>query len=221
MSSSTVSLFADTDRQTGSGPAGRIRAEGKVPAVVYGHGTDPKPIAVDHRELDLAFHTDAGRNVIFELEIEGKKMTAVAHVVDRHPTKNRIVHVDFLLVDLDEVVSAELPIRIEGEGPGVKEGGVIEMIRPSVQIRGIISKLPSEIVLDGSELEIGDIVRIEDLPEFEGIEYQEDTHLTVFTVTITRAAELDEDEELDEELGEEADEGADEEGDETDETDEG
>ncbi len=217
MSSSTVSLVADTDRQTGSGPAGRIRAEGKVPAVVYGHGTDPKPIAVDHRELDLAFHTDAGRNVIFELDIEGKKMTAVAHIVDRHPTKNRIVHVDFLLVDLDEVVSAELPIRIEGEGPGVKEGGVIEMIRPSVQIRGIISKLPSEIVLDGSELEIGDIVRIEDLPEFEGIEYQADSHLTVFTVTITRAAELDEDEELDEELDEEAGEEADEEADETEE----
>lgn len=217
MSSSTVSLVADTDRQTGSGPAGRIRAEGKVPAVVYGHGTDPKPIAVDHRELDLAFHTDAGRNVIFELDIEGKKMTAVAHIVDRHPTKNRIVHVDFLLVDLDEVVSAELPIRIEGEGPGVKEGGVIEMIRPSVQIRGIISKLPSEIVLDGSELEIGDIVRIEDLPEFEGIEYQADGHLTVFTVTITRAAELDEDEELDEELDEEAGEEADEEADETEE----
>ena len=216
MSSSTVSIVADTDRQTGSRPAGRIRAEGKVPAVVYGHGTDPQPVAVDHRELDLAFHTDAGRNVIFELEIDGKKKTAVAHVVDRHPTKNRIVHVDFLLVDLDEVVAVELPIRIEGEGPGVKAGGVIELIRPSVQIRGVISKLPSEIVLDGSELEVGDIVRIEDLPEFEGIEYQEDSHLTVFTLSITRAAEADEDEELEE--GEEGEEGeASEEADETDE----
>ena len=92
------------------------------------------------------------------------------------------------------------------------------MIRPTVQIRGIISKLPTEIVIDGTDLDVGDVVRIEDLPEFEGIAYLEDEHLTVFTISITRAAAADEEEELEgEEAADEAAAEADEEASDTDE----
>ena len=221
--SSTVPLRAETGRETGSSASGRLRAGGKVPAVVYGHGTDPVPVAVDHRELDLALSSGAGRNVIFDLDIEGANKTAVAHVVDRHPTTNRIVHVDFLLVDLDEEVSTEIPVRVVGEGPGVKEGGVVELIRPTVQVRGVISKLPAEVTVDTSELEVGDTIHIGDLPDLADADYLEGEDLTVLTVTITRAAAMGE-EEFEAELaaasggGEEAagtDEAEEDEGDET------
>jgi large subunit ribosomal protein L25 len=192
--SSTVPLRAETGRETGSSASGRLRAGGLVPAVVYGHGTDSLSVAVDHRQLDLALSSGAGRNVIFDLDIDGTAKTAVAHMVERHPTKNRIVHVDFLLVDLDEEVSTEIPVRVEGEGPGVKEGGVVELIRPTVQVRGVISTLPSEVTVDTSELEVGDTVHIGDLPKLEGAVYLEAEDLTVLTVTITRAAAMDEDE---------------------------
>lgn len=192
--SSTVPLRAETGRPSGSAASGRLRASGLVPAVVYGHGTDSLSVAVDHRELDLALSTDAGRNVIFDLDIDGTAKTAVAHMVERHPTKNRIVHVDFLLVDLDEVIATEIPVRIEGEGPGVKEGGIVELIRPMVQVRGIISKLPPEVTVDTSELEVGDTIHIGDLPELPDVEYLEGEDLTVLTVTITRAAAMDEEE---------------------------
>ena len=192
--SSTVPLRAETGRATGSSASGRLRASGLVPAVVYGHGTDSLSVAVDHRELDLALSTDAGRNVIFDLDIDGTAKTAVAHTVERHPTKNRIVHVDFLLVDLDEVISTEIPVRVEGEGPGVKEGGIVELIRQSVQVRGVISKLPPEVTVDTSELEVGDTIHIGDLPVLADVEYLEADDLTVLTVTITRAAAMGEEE---------------------------
>lgn len=188
---STMSLRADVGRETGSRAAGRLRSAGKVPAVVYGHGTDTRSIAVDHRELDLAL-SGGGRNAIFELDLDGTVETAVVHQIDRHPTKNRILHVDFVLVDLDQEIDADITIRVEGEGPGVKEGGVVELIRPTVQVRGVVSKLPNEIVVDASELEIGDTIHIAELPEVEGIEYLEDDELTVLTVTITRAAAMGE-----------------------------
>lgn len=189
MASSTVPITAELGRETGSAAAGRLRAEGKVPAVVYGHGSDPVSVAVDHRELDLALNTEAGRNVIFELAIDGAPMTAVAHIIDRHPTKNRIIHIDFLLVDLDEEVTVDIPVRVEGEGPGVKEqDGVVELIRQSVHIRAVVTNIPREVVVDGSGLEVGDVVHIRDLPPIEGVEFLEDEDLTVLTVSYSRAA---------------------------------
>lgn len=200
--SSTIPLLAETGRVTGSGASGRLRSAGKVPAIVYGHGTEALPVTVDHRELDLGLSTPAGRNVIFELSIGGDTKTAVAHVVERHPTKHRIRHVDFLLVDLDQVVVADIPVRVEGEGPGVKEGGIVELLRPTVQVSGVVAKLPNEIVIDGSNLAVGDTVTIGELPAIPEMEYPEDPELAVLTVTITLAALHGDD--FDEEVAEEA-----------------
>ena len=215
--SSTIPLTADTGRTTGSGASGRLRSAGKVPAIVYGHGTESLAVTVDHRELMLGLSTPAGRNAIFELAIDGRAQTAVAHVVDRHPTKHRILHVDFVLVDLDQVVTADVSVRVDGEGPGVKEGGVVELLRPTVQVSGVVANLPNEIVIDGSALEVGDTVTVGDLPILEGMEYVEEDDVAVVTVTITMAAlhgdDLEEEEatgavEVDEAPSEESGDGA-------------
>ncbi len=207
---SSVALNVETGRPTGSAASRRLRAEGKVPAIVYGHGTDALPIAVDHRELELAFHTEAGRNVIFSLDLGGKEQTAIAQAVERHPFKPFITHIDFLLVNLDEVVTAEVPIRVEGESIGTRAGAVMSVVRPLIQVRAVLSNLPSEIPLDVSELDQGDTLRISDLPVFEGVEYLEDDGLTVVTITAASQIDLPE-EEVEEEdlelLGEEGEEG--------------
>ena len=199
---SSVSLNVETRQETGSAASRRLRAEGKVPGIVYGHGSDPMTITVDHRELDLAFHTEAGRNVIFELDLGGKKaQTAIAQAIDRHPFKPFIRHVDFLLVSLDEEITADVPVAIQGEAPGARDGGVMEVIRPTVQVTAILSALPSEIVVDVSELGQGDTLRIGDLPEMEGVAYAEEDGLTVITITAASEVELPEEEievELDE-----------------------
>lgn len=210
---SSVSLTVETRQETGSAASRRLRAEGKVPAIVYGHGTDPLTISVDHRELELAFHTDAGRNVIFELDLGGKGTeTAIAQAIDRHPFKPFIRHIDFMLVNLDEELTADVSVTVEGSSPAVRDGGVLELIRPTVQVTAILSALPSEIVVDVSAMEMGDTLRIADLPVMDGVVYAEDEGLTVVTISAPSQvelpeSELDEDEDAEPALiGEEEDE---------------
>ncbi len=214
---SSVSLTVETRQETGSAASRRLRAEGKVPAIVYGHGTDPLTISVDHRELELAFHTDAGRNVIFELDLGGKGTeTAIAQAIDRHPFKPFIRHIDFMLVNLDEELTADVSVTVEGSSPAVRDGGVLELIRPTVQVTAILSALPSEIVVDVSAMEMGDTLRVGDLPVMDGVVYAEDEDLTVVTISAPSQVELPESELGDEEGAEPAligeDEGEDSEG---------
>lgn len=215
---STLALKVETGRSTGSAASRRLRAEGKVPAIVYGHGLDPLPIAVDHRELELAFHTSAGRNVVFMLDLGGESQTAVAQEIVKHPFKPLIHHIDFLLVNLDEVVTADIPILIIGESIGSREGGVMSVVRPQISVRAVLSNLPSDISLDVSEMDQGDTLRIGDLPDLPGVEYVDDADLTVVTITTAseiEAPEEEEDLEIDGELTDEeaeaAEEGSDEE----------
>jgi large subunit ribosomal protein L25 len=207
---SSVALRAESGRELGSSASRRLRREGKVPAVLYGHGTDPLSLAVDHREFVLSMRGEAGRNTIFALELDGKTHTALATEIERHPFRDEVRHVDFLIVDLDEVVSTNVPIQGIGEAPGLKEGGILDWIRPTVQIEGVVSKLPSEIELDLSEMELGSIRRIGDLPEIDGVEYTNDEELTVVSMVTPRGLAEEEEEDLDEDEelleGEEAEE---------------
>jgi large subunit ribosomal protein L25 len=200
---SSVALRAESGRELGSAASRRLRREGKVPAVLYGHGTDALSLSIDHREFSLSLRGEAGRNTIFALELDGKTYTALATEVARHPFKNEVRHVDFQIVDLDEVVSADISIVGFGEAPGLKEGGILDWIRPTVQIEGVVSKLPDEIEIDLSGMELGSILRIEDLPVIEGVEYSNDGELTVVSMVTPRGlADEEEDEEVegDEEL---------------------
>ncbi len=199
---SSVVLTVETGRSTGSAASRRLRAEGKVPAIVYGHGTESLAIAVDQRELELAFHTEAGRNVIFSLDLGGKPQTAIAAEIVRHPYKPLYRHIDFILVNLDEVISTEVPLHIVGQSLGSLAGAVMEVVRPQIEVRAVLSNLPSQIDLDVTAMNQGDTLRIGDLPVLEGVEYLEDAELTVVTITAASQIEAPEEEveEGDEEL---------------------
>ena len=199
---SSVALRAELGRELGSAASRRLRHEGKVPAVLYGHGTDPLSLSVDHREFSLSIRGEAGRNTIFALELDGKTYTALATEVERHPFKNEVRHVDFQIVDLDEVVTADISIVGTGEAPGLKEGGILDWIRPTVEIEAAVSKLPDEIVIDLSGMDLGAILRIEDLPDIDGVEYVNDPALTVVSMVTPRGL-ADEEEEVEEVEGEE------------------
>lgn len=211
---SQVSLQAEAGRSPGSRESRRIRRSGRVPAIVYGKGIkDPVPVAVDAHALRLALHTEAGANAIINLEIEGgDSLTTMARVIERHPFKNEYRHIDFVTIDLSEKVTAEVAIQFEGTPVGVREGGVFSPRRTHVLIEVLPTEIPSSIELDVSEVELNDSLRIEDLPELEGIEYLEDADAVVMSVTVP-AAEVEEEPEIDEdelEEGEEAAEGEDE-----------
>ncbi len=209
-----VSLRARAGRKPGSRESRRIRREGQVPAIVYGpEVTDPIPLSVDSHDLQTALHTEAGTNAIINLEIEGgSTLTTMARVIERHPFRNEYRHVDFLTLDLTKKTTAEVALHFEGTPAGVKEGGVFSPRRTHVLVEVLPTEIPAFIELDINEVEIGGSLRVEDLPEMEGITYLEEADAVVMSVVMP-AVEVEEPEETaleGEELeeGEEAEEGA-------------
>jgi large subunit ribosomal protein L25 len=204
-----VSLRARAGRRPGSRESRRIRRTGEVPAIVYGSGLDPIPVQVDSHELHTALHTEAGSNAIINLEIdEGDTLTTMARIIEKHPFRNEYRHVDFVTVDLSQKIEAEVVIHFEGVPAGVKEGGVFSPRRTTVEIRVLPTEIPPFIELDVSQVEIGGSLRVEDLPDLEGVEYLEEPDAVVMSVTVP-AAEIEEPEPEEVELleGEEPEEG--------------
>src|SRR5438067_689598 len=107
-----VPLAAEARRSTGSGESRRLRAAGKVPAVLYGHGVTPQALTVDGRELRGALNQDAGLNALLSLEVDDARHLAMARQLQRHPIRGAVEHVDFVIVRRDEVVAAEVPLHL-------------------------------------------------------------------------------------------------------------
>lgn len=215
---SQVSLRAQAGRTPGSRESRRIRRTGQVPAVVYGGDLEPIPVQVDSHDLHVALHTEAGSNAIINLEIEGgNTLTTMARVIDRHPFRSEYRHVDFVTIDLAKKITAEVALHFEGTPVGVKEGGVFSPRRTYVSVQVLPTDIPPFIGLDVSDVAIGGSLRVEDLPDLEGIDYLEDPEAVVMSVTVP-AAEIEEPEPEEIELlegevleeGEEGEEGAEE-----------
>ena len=123
-----VILTAKPRQASGSRPAGRLRRSGLVPAVVYGLGNETVTETVGARELQHILTSGSGVNTVITLQIEGDggDQLALARQIQRHPVKGTLVHVDFVRIRADQTVTAEVPLHIEGEAEGVKNGGLLE-----------------------------------------------------------------------------------------------
>lgn len=206
---SEITLRAQTGREPGSRSTRRLRREGMVPAIVYGLGIEPVPVAVDERELHTALHTEAGTNAIISLEIEGgDTLTTMARVIERHPFRSEYRHIDFVKVDLTQTVQTEVAIHFEGEPAGVREGGVFSPAKTHVLIEVLPTAIPGHIELDISEVEVGGSLRVEDLPAIAGVTYIDDPDAVIMSITTPAAEIVEEPEEGEEGVeGDEAEEG--------------
>ena len=205
---SDTSLKAEVRTALGSAESRRLRRRGGVPATVYGREAAAQSVAVNARDLYAALTTDAGLNAVITLDVDGDQLTTLAREIQRHPLRGDITHVDFVRISLTETVGAEVGIDFEGVPTGVRDdGGIIETIRTSVNIEALPTNIPSSIVLDISGLGIGDVLRVTDLPEMEGVEYTDDPEAGLVTVSVPAAVVA---EEVEEELleGEEGELGA-------------
>ncbi|MBA2726347.1 MAG: 50S ribosomal protein L25/general stress protein Ctc [Actinobacteria bacterium] len=184
-----VRLQAIKRNETGKGSARRSRAEGKVPGVVYGHGMDPLAIEVDRREFVTALHTDAGMNVLLDLEIDGSTTLALTRELQRDPVRGTLLHADFVQIDRDEEVEVEVHVVLTGDAPGVAEGGVLEQPMNAVLVRSKATEVPDEIEADISGLAIGDSLKVADLTETRSYEIltDEDTVLAAITAPVSEA----------------------------------
>ncbi len=188
-----VSLVADVGRVKGSSESRRLRAAGKVPGVLYGHGIDPIDVSVGSRELRAALTSDSGLNALISLDVDGNKHLAMARQLQRHPVRRSIDHVDFVVVRRDEIISAEVPIHLVGEALEVERAdGLVEHNLHSLLVHAKPADIPNTIEVDISELSIGEAIRVADLKLPPGVSTEVDPEETVVAGQATRmGAETD------------------------------
>jgi large subunit ribosomal protein L25 len=145
--------------------ARRVRAKGKVPAVVYGAAEPAVAVEVDPKQIQKILHSETGHNTIFDLEVSGS--TAKVMIVDwqYEPIKGKLIHIDFKRIALDKPIRVEVPIQLTGLAEGVKtQGGILDQTLREVEIECLPSDIPSNIPIDVTSLVFGVVLRVSDLP---------------------------------------------------------
>lgn len=193
-----ITLTAEVGRPTGTRAARRLRAEGRVPGVVYGHGTDPVPVAVAWRELRQALTTEAGLNALINLDIAGDSQLTIVKELQRDPIQQTVRHVDFILISRDEELVVEVPILLEGEADAVTANdGMVDHVLFHLTVRAKPGSIPNEFTVDISGLEIGDTVRVGDLRLPAGVSTEVDPDEAIAIAQVSAAAiEMEQLEEL-------------------------
>jgi large subunit ribosomal protein L25 len=175
-----VTLTAEAGRETGSRPTRRLRSQGKIPAVVYGHGSDPIPVAVVAREFQIAMSGEAGLNSLLSLEVDKKNFLTLARNIQHHPFRNVVTHIDFQIVRRDEVISAEIPINLVGEPVEVQHGdGIVDQQLFTLAIKAKPADIPPSVDIDISGLIIGASLHVSDITIPRGVELESDPEATV------------------------------------------
>jgi large subunit ribosomal protein L25 len=194
---SEYQLVAENRSDAGKGAARRLRASGRVPAVLYGHGANPQHLSVDARQFGQALRTDAGVNVLMELEVGGDRHLALAKEIQRHPVKGSLIHVDFIQVRRGEKVHVSVPVHLVGEAPGVREGGIADQDLYQVNVEAEVTNVPEAVDADVSGLNIGDVLRVGDLKAPGGAVILDDPEASVVSV-VAPAVEAEPEAELEE-----------------------
>lgn len=177
-----IKLKAAKREQTGKGGARKARASGLVPGVLYGRGIEPMALSVERRALLTAFHTDAGLNVLLDIDVDGTNTLAITRELQRDPVKGTVLHADFVKVDRRQAIEVDVPLHLVGESTGVKEGGVLEHPLFQLRIRCLPGNVPEHLEADISNLNIGDVMRVSELTVPTGVEVLNDVEAIVASV---------------------------------------
>lgn len=184
-----LALQAETGRTKGSRSSRRLRTEGKIPGVVYGHGIEPLSVAVNRRELRAVLTTEAGMNALIDLGVDDQQHLTIVRDVQRHPIRNEVIHLDFVVVRRDEVITVEVPIVLTGSAEQVRrEAGTVDQVLFSLSVLGRPGSFPNELEVDISGLTIGDSIHVRDLALPEGVTSELDGEESVAVAQLSRAS---------------------------------
>ncbi|MCA1012977.1 50S ribosomal protein L25/general stress protein Ctc [Halobacillus halophilus] len=179
----SISLKASQRNELKQSVTRELRQEGNVPSVVYGKDKEPITVSVNSIEL-LKTVRDEGKNAIISLDIEGKdSVDVMLHEYQIDPLKDELIHADFYIVDMSQEMDVEVPVHLEGEAAGSKEGGVLQQPLYDLAVRAKPANIPDEILIDVSELNIGDSILVSDITSARGYEITEDPDTTIVAVT--------------------------------------
>lgn len=171
----------------------KLRAQGRVPATIYGRKAAPQNLELNAREFADLLHHSASENLLVDLAVESDaraQRLALVQEIQHHPLDGKVLHVDFHEVSPDEQVTVQVPLETSGEAAGVKNGGgVLEHILHKVKVRCLPKDLPEQIVVDVTSLEIGKSVHLGEIVAPEGVQILGDKHISVIAVAAPRAEE--------------------------------
>jgi large subunit ribosomal protein L25 len=165
-----VTITAESRTETGKGAARRARAHGKVPAVLYGPAVAAIPLFVDAREIGQVLHTEAGANVLINVQVDGAAYLTMLREIQRNPVRGDLIHIDFVNIARDVKVHADVPVHLVGESHGVKAGGVTEHHLWELKINALPGDVPPNIEVDLTPLGIGEHIRVADIVPPPGVE---------------------------------------------------
>jgi large subunit ribosomal protein L25 len=203
MAGERIKLEVQERPKLGSAATRRLRKQGLIPGVIYGHGKEPRAFAVEERELRRALTGAHGLHAILDVKLEGepKSRASILKEYQRDRVRDRVTHIDLLEVSLDETIQSQVTIELTGESVGVKAGGVLSHTLYMVSVEAKPLEIPERVEVDVSALNLGDNLRVGDLPVIEGVAYLDDPETVVASV-VAPTQEIVEEPEEGEELAE-------------------
>jgi large subunit ribosomal protein L25 len=178
-------LKAEIREGVGKEKAKKLRAKGLIPAVFYGPRSQTVPLVIDSKELAKALQTEAGENVLIDLDIlkgpQSDRKVVMVKEIQIDPLQRITLHTDFYEVTMDEMVTVEIPVHLVGKPEGTKVGGILEQVRRVIQIQCLPGDIPKSIDIDVSLLKIGDSIHVQDI-QVEKAKIISDTNFTIATV---------------------------------------
>jgi large subunit ribosomal protein L25 len=185
----TASLNATPRAEVGKGSARKLRANQRIPGVVYGHHRDATALTIDARELDKLLGSIAPGTTVVELHLGGRMSKTLIREIQRHPFKRQVLHIDFQELVAGEKITVKVPIVFVGTAAGIKDGGTVEEVTREVEVEVDPANIPSHFEVDVSALGINDSVHLSDIKVPEGVKILDDLEATVAVVAPPRIVE--------------------------------
>jgi large subunit ribosomal protein L25 len=181
----TITVALERRQELGKGGARKLRRMGYVPAVLYSRdsASGSEPLKIRLGELERILRIPGVTHHILELSIDGEKRRGIIKDIQYNPVKNEIWHIDFYEVKADQKISLTVPVVVQGEAKGVKAGGILEIATLELEIECFPDAIPEAIVVDVTELEIGDAIHVRELKVPEGVTVAENPDEVVVVVT--------------------------------------
>jgi large subunit ribosomal protein L25 len=180
-----ISILEAQKREPGNkNTARRVRAGGKIPAVLYGAGNEAATVTVDPRQVLRILHSESGHNTIFDLAFDSDRVKAMIVDWQFEPLKGRLLHVDLQRIAMDKKLTVTVPIVLKGEAAGVKqEGGILEQLLREVEIECLPADIPKSIEVDISHLTFGVEVRVGDVKHSDKLKFLTDPEQMIAHIT--------------------------------------
>ncbi len=195
--SEQLTLPAEARERAGKGASRALRRDGRVPAVIYGEKKEPLAIHVEEKLLTKMLHTGHFMNSVVMVDVGGKAARTLPKAVDFHPVTSRPIHVDFLRIGEHTKVTVAVPVRFDNEeaSPGLKRGGVLNVVQHEIELVCDAAHIPDELHIDLTGLEIGDAIHISQVTLPEGVKPAiDDRDFTVATIVAPSAMKAEEEE---------------------------